>query len=330
MKTILNDIRDGNLKQVYLLYGDEAYLKFQFRDKLLKAMVTDGDTMNFASFDGKGVDVRELISIADTLPFFADYRTVLITDSGFFKSSNEELCDYLKNNLPDTTRVIFVEKEVDKRNRLYKIVKDIGKAVEFAEQDEATLRKWIAGLAAKEEKVMNPNVISYFLEKTGTDMSNIKSELEKLFCYCLSKDEISKEDVDSIVTERISNHIFDMITAIALKQQKRALTLYYELLALKEPPMRILFLISKQFNSLLQVKDLRSKGYDKAGITKKMALHPFVAEKYLQQASKFKQNFLKRALTECVETDEAVKTGKMTDRLGVELLIVKYSSEQSE
>ena len=117
-----------------------------------------------------------------------------------------------------------------------------------------------------------------------------------------------------------------MVNAIADRQQKKALSLYYDLLALREAPMRILFLIGRQFNILLMVKEMKKKGYDNKTIASKAGIPPFTVGKYAAQASKFKSKDLKQALTECVEADEAVKTGRMNDKMSVELLIVKYSA----
>ena len=47
LKNIQEDIKTGNFKKAYLLCGDEAYLKVQYKNKLLKALNPDGDTMNF-------------------------------------------------------------------------------------------------------------------------------------------------------------------------------------------------------------------------------------------------------------------------------------------
>ena len=104
------------------------------------------------------------------------------------------------------------------------------------------------------------------------------------------------------------------------------MALYYDLLTLKEPPMRILYLITRQFNLLLQVKELKNKGYGAAAIGEKVGLAGFIAKKYAAQAAKFREADLRRALTDCVETEEAVKTGRMNDVMSVELLIVKYSA----
>lgn len=70
LKNIQEDIKSGKFKQVYLLYGEEAYLKQQYKRNLVKALNPDDDTMNFARYEGKGIDIRELISLFDTMPFF--------------------------------------------------------------------------------------------------------------------------------------------------------------------------------------------------------------------------------------------------------------------
>ena len=122
MKTIDEDIKSGQFKKIYLLYGDEAYLKKQYKDKLKKALVQPDDTMNFTAYEGKDTNPKEVIDLSETLPFFADRRVILIENSGFFKGSCEELAEYMPQ-VPDTTLFLFVEEEVDKRSRMYKAVK---------------------------------------------------------------------------------------------------------------------------------------------------------------------------------------------------------------
>ena len=133
---------------------------------------------------------------------------------------------------------------------------------------------------------------------------------------------VTSEDVEAVCTTRVSNHIFDMINAVALGQPRQALNLYYDLLALKEPPMRILFLIARQCNMLLQVKELKNRGFDNRTIGSKIGIAPFIAGKYLTQASRFKTSVLRRAVKQCVEAEAAVKTGRMDDRMSVEILIL--------
>ncbi len=158
-------------------------------------------------------------------------------------------------------------------------------------------------------------------------MENITKELEKLFSYTMEKTDITKEDVDAICVTQIANHIFDMVNAVAEKQQKKALDLYYELLALKEPPMRILFLMTRQYRMLFQVKHLANKGYSKKEIAAKTGLHPFAVGKYMEQAKYFKTSELRMVMEYSADIEQRVKTGLLTDNLAVELFIIKYSSK---
>lgn len=321
MQRVNEDIKTGQLKQAYLLYGEEAYLRKQYRDRLKAALCAEGDTMNFHYFEGKEVNPAQLIDLAETLPFLAERRVIFVENSGLFKHGGEMLSEYLKAPC-ETAYFVFVETEVDKRSRLYKAVAAIGSCVEFGMQDEDTLKRWVLGMIKKEGKQITAQGLACLLNKTGTDMENIRMELEKLFCYCMDKDMILTEDIDAVCVTRISSHIFDMVNAIADKNQKKALTLYYDLLALKEPPMRILFLIARQCNMLLQVKELKKKGYDNKRIGEKVGLPGFIAGKYVAQAAKFKTAELRRAVERCVEAEEAVKTGRMNDVMSVEILIV--------
>lgn len=321
MQHINEDIKQENFKQIYLFYGEERYLRKQYTDRLKKALCGENDSMNTHFYEGKDVPVGEIIDLAETLPFLAPRRVILISNSGLFKSGGEKMAEYLAAP-NETTYFVFTENEVDKRSKLFKAVQAKGYATEFAIQDENTLKRWIAGILHKEGKKITENTVQLFLTKTGTDMENIRMELEKLICYCMDQEVITEADVNTICTNRISNHIFDMINAIADKQTPKALQLYYDLLALREPPMRILFLIARQYNMLLQVKELKSKGYDNKSIGSKIGVPPFVAGKYVTQASRFKTIELQRAVTQCVEAEEAVKTGRMNDMMSVEMLIV--------
>ena len=312
---------NDDIKQVYLLYGEERYLRRQYTERLQKALCTEGDQMNTHFYEGKDVPVGEIIDLAETLPFLAERRVIFISNSGLFKSGGEKMAEYLAAP-NETTSFVFTESEVDKRSKLYKTVQAMGYATEFSTQDESTLKRWIGGILNREGKKITENTVQLLLAKTGTDMENIQMELEKLLCYCMDKEIIAAEDVEAICTTRISNHIFDMINAIADKQTKQALQLYYDLLALKEPPMRILFLIARQCNMLLQVKELKSRGYDNKSIGSKIGVPPFIAGKYVTQAGRFKTSALKRAVVQCVEAEEAVKSGRMNDMMSVEILIM--------
>ena len=114
MKKIDADLKARSFAPIYLLYGEESYLKRQYKEKLKQALISEGDSMNFSHFEGKDIRPGELINLAETLPFFADRRLILVENSGMFKNACEEMADYLKEIAP-TACLVFVEDEVDKR-----------------------------------------------------------------------------------------------------------------------------------------------------------------------------------------------------------------------
>lgn len=309
--------------------GEEDYLKRQYRDRLRQALIGDDD-MNYAHYKGAKIDIRELIDTCETLPFFAEKRVIVIEDTGFFKNGCDDLLvDYVKN-IPEYLYIIFVEHDVDKRSRLYKAVSASGYVSELSAQDDKMLRRWVQQMADAEQKTFEGGALSLFVECTSENMDNMKMEFEKLVSYCADKAVITEADVKTICTEITENRIFDMIAAVGMKNQKKAMELYYDLCTLKEPPLKILALVERQFNMLYQAKLLLSEGYDKPAISKKMGVMPFVAGKYVSQSENFTKESLRCAIEDCVSAEEAVKTGRLNDALSVEMMIVKYSSREEK
>lgn len=322
---LIEDLKNHNFKQMYLFTGEELYLLRQYKQKLKEALVDAEDSMNVSVFEGKGINPREIIELADTMPFFAERRVIFIENSGFLKNACAQLAEYIKD-LPETTYLIFVEDQIDKRGKLYKEIKAKGRIVEFQRQDEKTLTRWILGLLKKEEKKITEETLKEFFYRTGLDMEHISIELEKLFCYTMGKEVITTEDVKTICEKQIETQIFEMIQAVVEKKQEKALHLYADLLSMKEPPMRILYLITRQFHQLLLLKQLLTEGLEKGELAKKVGIPPFVLGKYIAQSQKFRLSELRSIVEECVSTEEAVKTGEMEDQISVELLLIKYSS----
>lgn len=323
MKVIKEHIKTGSFKQFYLLYGSEDYLKKLYRDKLRAAILKDGSDMNYSYFEGKDVDPRKVSEAVQTLPFFSDYRLVIIENSGLFKSQSE-MSEQLENT-PQSSIILFVETEIDKRSKLFKFVRDHGTVSEMNGLDEKNLKLFVASLLEQEGKKITEATIAYFLDKTGTDMVNICSEVEKVISYSIGRDIVLQEDIDAIVTTQISGKIFLMIDAIGSKQQSKALSLYYDLLSVREKPMSILYLITRHFNILMQAKNLQSLGYNPSSMGEMIGVPPFAVNKYLGQAKNFSAQRLKDALEFGADIEEQVKTGRMVEKIGVELFIVTFS-----
>ncbi|MDO4170231.1 MAG: DNA polymerase III subunit delta [Lachnospiraceae bacterium] len=326
MKTINEHIKKHEFVPFYLLYGEEDYLKKQMKDRLVQALVNDGDNMNFTSFEGKKVNQEEILDLAETLPFFSEKRVIVLDNTELGKKCDEVFLKRL-GVLPDTTIMIFIEKGIDKRSKIYKFIHKNGYAADMAIQNEKQLMLWLGSLLKKEGKSITNANASYFLHKVGTDMNLIRNELDKLILYTAGRKEITKKDIDDICSVEITGKIFEMLEAIALKQQKKALNLYYQLLELKEPPLKILALLVRQCNQLLLVKSMSAQGMQNRDIGRTGGIHPFVVGKLKKQTQDFTMDQLKYMVKMCGEMDEGIKTGKYVDRIGVELLIVDFSGK---
>ena len=302
MKTINEQIKKNELKHCYLLYGEEAYLRHQYRDKLCAAICPDGDDMNITRFVGKGISGTEVADIAETLPFFADRRVIIIEDSGWFKQGADGFEERL-GQFPDTTYFIFVETEVDKRGKLYKKVKELGYPAEMKTPKAKDLMIWLVKQCQNEGKQLTEEAAECLLEEAGASMNQLQMELEKVISYALERD------------------------SITLANREQAVKLYQDLLALREPAMRILYLLTRQIHILLQVSELVRLQMDTATIASKVGIPPFTVGKYKNQVKHFRYEQLLEMLDACQETDAGIKQGRWQDTIGLELLIVQFSGQ---
>ena len=280
--------------------------------------------MNLALYEGKNIDINEVIDNAETFPFFAKYRLIVLEQSGLFKTGGEQLAEYM-DKIPETTIFLFVEQDVDKRSKMYKAVKKNGYICEINRQSEKDIEVWAAKIFDYNGKKITKADMAYFIANVGTDMEILSQEIEKLISYAYDKNVINKNDIDAVCIKQLNVRIFDMIDAISVKNQQKALDCYYELIAEKEPPMRILFMISRQFNLILQAKDLSARGMSKEQIAGAMGVQGFIASKSISQSRNFTVSELKAGLAESISTEELIKSGRMDENIGVEMFLVKYS-----
>ena len=180
------ELKEGTFHRVYLLCGEQAYLRIQNRDRLRAALLGDGDQMNVSVYTGMDVTAREIIDEAMTLPFFADRRVILMENSVFFskKASTESdaLAAFLPE-IPETASLVFVEESPDKRKKLYKAVQKNGFILNCEDLSPRMLGQWTGGLFKKAGLMIDGTTLNLFLETVGEDMMNIVSESEKLIGY---------------------------------------------------------------------------------------------------------------------------------------------------
>lgn len=325
MKKIMQDIKENTFERFYLLYGSEDYLKHQYRDKLVKALVDVEDNMNYSFYEGKKINVNDLLDTGDTLPFFAENRVIVVENSGLFKKTPEGFEKRLIN-FPDSTHVIFVESEVDGRNRLVTWFKKNGYKTEMKAPSEGEIRKWIAKLCKDEGKQIYENAVEYFIGSVGLDMMLIKNELEKLFSYVGDRAEITIEDVREVCVNEADDTLYQMVDAIGNRNQKEALILYRNLLQLKQEPLFILSQLSRNVRKMLEISELLSDGKNFDEIASIAGVPKWTINRYKTQIRNNSKESFKQMLERCINTEASIKTGLVKDIVGVELLIIEFSA----
>ena len=321
MKKLKSDIEIGAFEPVYLLYGPEAYLRRRLKGALREA-VAGSDPMNYTYREGREIVASEVKEIAETLPFFAERRLLVLENSGLFRRGGDELAEYLPF-IPETTVIVFVEEEVDKRSKLWKAVDKCGHAVECSRRSEDELKQFALQYFAKNGQRITREAMDLFLDRNGDDMDRLVTEMEKLSSYAAGRD-ILPEDVAAITSVTAQNRVFDMLDCMLRRRPKEALERYADLMALREPPMRILYLMTQQMNRLLQVKEMDRAGLRQDAIAQAAGLRPFAVRQYLRQAASFTEEELKAGLEKMSELDWAVKSGRLSDQMAVELVLADF------
>lgn len=320
VKILQKDIDSGALKRVYLLYGEERYLVSHYAEALGKEFDKD-------IFEG-AIPTAQIILAADAFPFLAEKRAVYVRDSRLFstgrKTDTDAMADYIPS-IPEETVLIFVENEIDKRTRLYKKVAEIGRAVECTPLSPPDLSKWVANRFRKKEKTISPAVTEQLMRSAAHNMTALVSEIDKLAAYVGQRPSITSEDINYLCNPTLMTRVFDLLAAMGKGNVGQALTLYANMLHMKEQPLMILAMLIRQFRILLLCKEAQGKKYAKADMAKAFGLRPFMVDEALVQARRYSTERLLGALEDCLDTDVRIKTGRMEGDMGVELLVIKYT-----
>ena len=321
--SIINShIEKNSFSNIYLLGGAERYLVRQFREKLVDALCPEDDSMNHMVFKTDSINAGEITAFAMELPFFAERRVLEIIDSDFFKKGNEDI-EALLNELPETSVIIFDETNIDKRSRLYKLVAKIGTLAMFDSPDEKVLFNWINGLFSDEGIRIDNRAIMRLVESVGTDMNTLFMEVEKLKSYALESGIVTTEDIEQLCVNQIEGKIFDMMDALSKRDSRTTMRLYSDLVSLREPAMRILYLITRQFIILTKTKFALEKNHSSSELAAFLKVPPFTVKKYIEQSKGYTYDQLLARTNMCQEADSAIKSGRLRDSVAVELLVVE-------
>jgi len=337
----------------YVLYGDDEFTRDQelarFRDRVLQDKAGE---LNVTVLEGENLNIQELINAASTPPFLAQRRLIIakgllarlgkpsLTAKEGTDSSPElkRLIDYLPN-LPKTTRLFFVEDELPQTHPVLQLAQSLptGHVRQYVRPDLRTtagrnrLSNWIRRRAQAKGAPIQESAISLLVNAVGNDLRRLDQELEKLAAYTGYRRTIARQDVHALVATSLESNIFALVDALGMRNQRAAIRELERLYAQDAGDLYILTMMARQIRLLIAVKDLTQVKAPRRQIRETLHIsRQFIVDKLLQQAPLFEQQELSKILERLREIDEAIKTGKTSGKLALEILVIEVCIQRNQ
>ena len=331
VERIKESVARGKIPAIYLWYGEDRFL-IQEGLKVLKSFyfMTDPSGSGIEQVSAKDLSPAAIVERANTMSFFAN-RLVIVEDVTYFKDGQtadlEPFLDYLTNPNPATC-LLFIAESVHRGRKLYKALDKAGEIIEFcAPKRPQDWLVWGQSELKVRGKSMDTQVASQFIEWTGHHTGVISQELDKLVIFVEQRQKITSDDVEAITPRSIETSIFDLLDAVASRSSIKAIQALHEVLR-KEPALKVLALLVRQVRLLLGCDALRSRGGNAAEAPAILGISPYEAQKVWQQSVRLSTEQLAKALSECLKTDLALKTGGGDQGLLLEIMLIKFCGEE--
>lgn len=329
------NLKDHEIGQLYLIGGQESYLKEHYLKKLVDEVVDDTfRDFNYEEFEGNTVTLDQLTNAIDSYPAMAERRVAVVKDLDVFKAPaaiKEHLPDIL-SDLPDYICLIFyydtIELKPDKRTKLYTLINKVGCIAEFSELERHDLIPWVSRHAASYHKHISNDTCDYLLFLCGTSMTNLVTEISKACSHSVT-DEVTRKDIDAVCSKVLDAVIFDLTDAIAASRFDKALTILNDLIAQKNEPIVLLSTVARHFQRMYAAKLVEeSHGSEKQLMEILDSKSPYYARKMRDAARPMQLSWLRKALLLCGEADMSMKTTGTDRQKVLELLLLQLASEQ--
>lgn len=317
MDNVRNDLASKQFKRIYLLTGEESFLIKMFKKQFIATICGDKNALNLEWYKDKETlpEGKNLVTSISAYPMFATHKLIIIDEC---MGKDEIFVDFIPK-IPDTAIVLVVSADVDKRSKLYKAIKKDGYVCECKPYNQQQLTAWVSRyMQYLGIRVDLPATIPYLVQYVGTDMNTLVCEMEKL---ASNVEVVTIDAINTYCYPCLENKVFEMIQNAINGRKDIASKQYDELIALKEAPMKILSLITRQLKITLAANETTTKS--DAEIAKALGVPPFVVSNNRGCRLPFER--LLTLLEKSVEYDYQIKSGHIKDQLAVERLLVEIS-----
>ncbi len=327
---VMQELKAGVLRPLYLLYGEEEFLREHLLRQILDLALAEGaKQMDARVLDLQGkpqkVSFAELRQELQMPAFLSPRRVLVLKNSGLFTPSGNayaEACVDLLSGVNEYAVLLFVEEKIDKRSKkLLKEVDSRGVRVELSAKDPYELQNWARAFLQRYQIRLTPQAAESLVERCGRSMLQMRNELQKLSLACRreGRELVDETYVDLVCIPDLRGTIFQLTDAIAQQNSEMALDYYRSMISQKTAAQYILFMIARHFRQLL----VASSAASPQALMKQLQTGKFVADKLWNQKRKFTKQHLLQIYLLCANSDYGIKSGKIAEEQALELLILQ-------
>ncbi len=310
---------------IYVLYGLENYLITKQRQTIIHGFVQDLD-MNVTYFDAQKQSMVEIINDAQTTPFFADYKCVVVQNCKFLSGASsagvqiDVLERYLVNENPTTILILeLIHDKLDARKTIVKKLKKQVQVMEFNTLSDVERKRFIHEEIRKRQLQLDASALQECYYRLNGSLAQTIQELDKLATY---NQILSKQDIESLVRRPLEDNVFDLFNALIDQKFTQVYQLWKDFDSQNQEVIALIALLANQYRFLKQVKVLQHERYSKQEIIKLLGAHPFRVEKTMAMCHKIKLKELNLILFDLAQLDQQIKMGKIDKKLGFELFLI--------
>jgi DNA polymerase-3 subunit delta len=309
---------------VYLLLGDEDFRADQALASLLDTLLPPEErALNLDVVYAGEAPVQDIVTRCETLPFFGARRVVVVRrGEGLRAPEQDALADYLEPG-PPPCALVLIAASLDRRRRLYAVIQRVGRVIPCGRLDPDDLPGWVRARARAEGKTIAPGAAYALIGRVGGGLRELGLEIAKLAAFAGDRATITEDDVRTVASHLAEGTVFELMDAVGRRDAASALRLLHAVLAIGEPPGRILYLLEDQLRMLLRTRALVERRAPAADVRAVLGARAWLYGRYRQQVAMFEAMDVRYIFALLVETDEAIKTGVSAPRLAIEALIAR-------
>lgn len=286
---IVVDIKQGNIKPIYFLMGEEPYYIDKIAEYIEGNVLTEEEKgFNQMVLYGRDVAVEDIVSNAKRFPMMAERQVVIVKEAQELSRTIENLTPYVENPQPTTVLVIcYKYKTLDKRKKLYKQVEKNGLLFESKKLYENQVGDWIRRVLSGKEYQIEPKAALMLVEFLGTDLSKISNELDKLMLILPKSSTITAKDIEENIGISKDFNNFELRKAVGERQIVKANQIinYFAQNPKNNPLVMTISLLNSFFTQLLIYHGLKDKS--KGNVSKALKVNPYFVADYQTAARNY-------------------------------------------